>query len=293
MTTRIFVLLCLICSFALEIISCAHTPKETAPQAKSLSEVKASDGLVIQYQVHGSGDTALVFVHGWSCNRQYWKHQIPHFGKKYTVVVLDLGGHGESGRNRSAWSISSFGDDVRAVVETLDLKKTVLIGHSMGGPVIVEAARKMPARVVALVPVDTMMDVALKPSEEHIVDWLGAYKADFAKATREFGNRLFVESTDPALRQSVTEEMASAPPGIGIAAMESMFRYDQAAGVADINVPVRGINADLFPTNVESNRRHIKDYQVVIMKGLGHFPQLENPEEFNRTLEKVLGGLGL
>src|SRR5918994_764401 len=90
---------------------------------------------------------ALVFVHGWSCDRSYWSRQLPHFAGRHNVVAIDLAGHGESGVGRQAWTMPAFGDDVVAAVEQLGLESTVLIGHSMGGDVIVDAALKLPDRV--------------------------------------------------------------------------------------------------------------------------------------------------
>ena len=113
------------------------------------------DGVPLLYDVDGLGSPALVFVHGWSCDRTYWERQFDHFKSEHLVVMLDLAGHGESGLDRTAWSMEAFGKDVASVVEKLDLNKVVLIGHSMGGTVILEAAQILPSRISALVPVDT------------------------------------------------------------------------------------------------------------------------------------------
>src|SRR5687767_1979210 len=119
--------------------------------ARTVGTVKAPDGVDIRYEVAGSGEPALVFVHGWSCDRTYWRPQIEHFSKSRRVVTLDLGGHGASSLGRKDWTMEAFAGDVRAVVEGLGLKRVVLVGHSMGGPVSLEAARMMPDRVAAVV----------------------------------------------------------------------------------------------------------------------------------------------
>ena len=102
---------------------------------------------MIHYDVHGQGDRALVFVHCWSCDtRTYWQNQVDEFAKDFRVVTVDLGGHGQSGMNRKEWTMAAFGADVAAVVNKLDLKNIVLVGHSMGGPVCLEAARRLQGR---------------------------------------------------------------------------------------------------------------------------------------------------
>jgi pimeloyl-ACP methyl ester carboxylesterase len=118
--------------------------------------VSSADGVTVRYDVHGRGLPALVLVHGWSCDRGHWRHQVPYFAAERTVVAVDLAGHGESGTaGRNAWTMPSFGDDVAAVVDRLGLRDLVLAGHSMGGDVIIEAARGLPGRVRGLIWLDT------------------------------------------------------------------------------------------------------------------------------------------
>jgi pimeloyl-ACP methyl ester carboxylesterase len=71
--------------------------------------VKSSDGVEISYSVYGEGSPALVFVHGWSCDQTYWKHQVPEFSKRYTVVTIDYAGHGNRALTGkiSPWSRSA------------------------------------------------------------------------------------------------------------------------------------------------------------------------------------------
>src|SRR3954451_743382 len=97
----------------------------------------SADDIPLHYEVHGGGAPALVFVHGWSCDTTYWRGQIGYFADRYQVVTVDLAGHGSSGLGRRAWTMPAFGADVAAVMATLGFPEMVLIGHSMGGDVIV------------------------------------------------------------------------------------------------------------------------------------------------------------
>ena len=114
----------------------------------------SSDGISICFEVHGTEGSPLVLVHGWSCDRGYWRGQVEHFARGHRVVTVDLAGHGESGLGRERWTMPAFGDDVAAVVEKLDLDNVVLVGHSMGGDVIVETALRLRGRIAGLVWVD-------------------------------------------------------------------------------------------------------------------------------------------
>ncbi len=118
--------------------------------------IRAGDGLSLVGEVRGQGDTALVFLHGWCGDREYWKHQVGPFAADYRVVTLDQAGHGESGKDRKVWSTAGLASDVEAVAKSLGLKRLILLGHSMGGPVALLAAKRMPGTVVAVVGVDSL-----------------------------------------------------------------------------------------------------------------------------------------
>src|SRR5271156_3637650 len=85
--------------------------------------IRADDGLSLVGEVRGQGDTALIFLHGWCGDREYWKHQVEVFTADYRVVALDQAGHGESGRSRKAWTADGLAGDVKAVVKALGLKR--------------------------------------------------------------------------------------------------------------------------------------------------------------------------
>jgi pimeloyl-ACP methyl ester carboxylesterase len=82
--------------------------------------------------------------------------------------------------------------------------------------------------------------------------------------------------------------MCDAPPEIALALFEDMANYDMQAAFEAVKAPVRCINADGFPTAVETNRNYSDDYDAIIIKNVGHFLMMEKPEEFNRQLRAVL-----
>jgi pimeloyl-ACP methyl ester carboxylesterase len=260
-----------------------------APLTLITGSVKAPDGVEIHYEAAGNGEPAIVFVHCWSCDRSYWSGQAAHFAKSHRIVALDLAGHGESGLGRQRYTIEAFGADVKAVVDALGLKRVVLVGHSMGGPVTLEAARLMPERVVALVPIDTLGRVGVQITAEERRALLDPMRADFAAATRKFVHDfMFTPKSDAALAERIAEDMAAAPREVALSAIESLFDYDEAKGIAAIKVPLRLINADRWPTDLQAARKHKPDVQLAVMPGMGHFPMLEDPAEFNRLLERAL-----
>lgn len=265
----------------------------SAAHAQPKSEVvSAADGVPIHYSVTGKGEPALVFIHCWTCNRTFWENQVAEFSKTYRVVTIDLPGHGESGQGRKTWSVESFGNDVATVVKKLGLKRVVLVGSSMGGPIALEATRRMPDRVIAIVPVDTLQNVGEKVPPDQLDAIFKQMEADYKNATTSLLNQFFFSpSTPPAVRERVINATLSLKPEVAIPMLKAIFSYDPVPAMKEIKVPIRAINADRVPTNVEGNRKYAPQFDAVIIKGTGHYPMLEDPERFNQMLADILVNL--
>ena len=249
----------------------------------------SSDGVRVHYHTAGRGETALVFIHGWGCDLSYWDEQVPYFINHYTVVALDLGGHGHSGQDREAWTVEAFGKDVQAVVEKLRLKDVVLIGHSMGGPIAVEAARLLPGLVKGIIGVDTFQNIGDPPPPEMTETWMAPLRTDFVSGTKSWVRQFFfAPGADTALITTIAEDMASQPPEVALNTMENMWKYNLANTLKEVRLPIRGINADLYPVNTESAREHALSFDVTFMSGVGHFLFIEKPDEFNRLLDETI-----
>jgi len=275
---------------ALMLAACqkkAETPAATVPTV-TVDSVASDDSLMIYYDVRGQGDRALVLVHCWSCDRTYWQNQVEEFAKGYRVVTIDLGGHGQSGLNRQVWTMAAFGADVAAVVKKLGLKNVVLIGHSMGGPVCIEAARRLSARVVAIVGVDNFQSFGERLTKEQVDGWVAGFSPDFAASADPFIRSMFPAGTDSLLVNRIASDMASAPPDVAISAITEMLFYDYRAALSEVRLPIRTISSDKYPTDVVGNAAIAASFAVKLMPGRGHFLHLEDPATFNRLLHETL-----
>lgn len=259
-----------------------------APQQQN---VLSKDGVKINFCSAGTGEPALVFIHGWSCDKSYWNEQMAAFGKKYRVVAIELAGHGESGLERKDYTMQSFGEDVSAVVNKLGLKKVILIGHSMGGYVIIEAARQLKEKVIGLVGADTYQGLEDEMTEEQIDQFLKPFKENFVHRTKEFVKTMFPQTADSNLVNRVADDMSSAPPQVAIGAMQNLFSYHAFKALEDMNAPIISINCDRYPLNIEETRKHTKSFEVKMMNGVGHFVMLEDPEKFNLLLQEAVDEL--
>jgi pimeloyl-ACP methyl ester carboxylesterase len=285
-TTKL--LLTLMCCLVLMLLTVGGAyAKEQWPKV-----VLSKDGTPVSHEIYGSGEPTLVFVHGWSCDARYWRAQIPHFARKYRVVVLDLAGHGHSGMSRAKYTMAAFGEDVRAVTEAVGSPRVILIGHSMGGSVIAEAARLMPDRLIGLIGVDTLDNIEYPLTAEELRKMTAPLEKDFQAGSRQFVGQMILPQTDPQLREWILSDVSSAPPAVALSAMnEMMAQYitgDAAKVFEQIRIPVITVNGDLWPINYEANRRHMFSYQAIVLKKADHFLMMSRPEEFNRALEKAI-----
>jgi pimeloyl-ACP methyl ester carboxylesterase len=254
-----------------------------------MAEIRSSaDGVPVVYEVHGTGMPALVLVHGWSCDRSYWKDQVEPLSRRFRVVTVDLAGHGESGLGRARWTIAAFGADVATVVDALGLDRVVLIGHSMGGDAILEAARLLPGRIEGLVWIDVYRQLANFQPPERVEERMAPFRADFVGTTRTFVRDMFPPGADPALVERVVADMSAAPPEVALEAAESAWGYGRKvpAALQGLALPIIAINSEDRAADLESMARH--GVEVVVMPGVGHFPMMEDPARFNEILIRVL-----
>lgn len=264
---------------------------DTAVLIEGPGTVAAPDGVPIAYTVSGTGSPALVFIHGWMCDQTFWEAQVDGFRESNTVVTIDLPGHGLSGTEREAWSVLAFGADVQAVVENLDLSEAVLIGHSMGGPVALEAARLMPEQVIGVVAVDALHDADLEWDPDQTKALVTAFERDFVGTCGQFVASMFPEGADPLLIEQVNDAMCDGVPEIGVALMRDFGDYKLGPALEAVGIPVRYLSCDKWPTNVEANRKYQPNFDGMVMEGVGHFLMMEKPEEFNELLKQLVTNL--
>ena len=245
------------------------------------------DGVLIVYSAAGSGLAGLVFIHGGLANRTFWDGELKEFAAHYRVIAPDLAGHGESGTNRNRWGIPEFGADIQAVVEAEHLEKVILFGNSLGGPVAIEAALLLPGRVLGVVGVDTFQSLAYTMTPDQARQRADAFRDDYASSLKQMVKSLFHTDADPAVVADAEQRMAQTSPEVAHTMFLSLAGYDVSASTRYLQVPLLAINGDLYPTDTQAVRTVKADFDVVVMKHVGHYPMLERPAEFDRLVAAV------
>ena len=252
---------------------------------------QAADGVMIVYSACGAGEPALVFIHGGLADRSFWDAQLKAFGGNHRVIALDLAGLGVSGSNRTKWGLPEFGVDVKAVADAEKLKKIILFGNSLGGPVAIEAALLLPGRVLGVVGVDTFQSLDYKTTPDEARARAKAFRKDYAGSVKTMTRALFHQDADPRIIADAERRMAKTSPDAAYGMFLSLAGYDTAGSARRLTVPLRAINGDLYPTDVPGVRKIKPEFEAIIMKHMGHYPMLERPDEFNKHVAAVIAGL--
>ena len=269
--------------------SAAVTDEQLAPGDYSWT---TADGNTMPYVVAGEGDTTVLLVHCWMCDRTFWSEQIPVLATQYRTIAVDLPGHGEATDDREDWHVADFGEDVAGLIQALDLDNVVLVGHSMGGPASLRAAALSGDRVRGVVAVDTLHDAEYDFPAELIEQMTTAFATDFSGTCSDFVKQMFPEEgvqevVDEVTRKGCRDDRSH----VGAALMKDFGEIDMSTWFREAGVPIRAINAATpFPTRTESNQKYA-DFDAVLMEGVGHYPHMTRPEEFNPLLLDTIEGL--
>ncbi|MEU8272167.1 alpha/beta fold hydrolase, partial [Sphaerisporangium sp. NPDC049002] len=259
----------------------ARKPDHAAPDEAG-AVVRSADGIPVHHRVRGrrGAAPALVFVHGLGCDQSYWDRQVEHFAEDFTVVTLDLAGHGWSGRDRRRWTVEAFAADVAAVVDHVGAQDVILVGHSLGGPVMLAAEPLLGGRVRGMIGVDTLHTFDPRPLSEAQIDrFVRTFAEDPVRA-----EELFPGTRRADLVELVERTRAHVGAEIVSAAFREMLMYLQRLP-RNPGVPLALVNSTSWmPTDTDSAARRGVDVELV--EGVGHFAMLEDPDALNASLTR-------
>ncbi|RJX30555.1 MAG: alpha/beta hydrolase [Desulfarculus sp.] len=242
------------------------------------------EGVGLFYELAGSGGPPLVFIHGMTCDHSFFAPQVEYFAPRHQVLNLDLRGHGRSDRPQQDYRIPGFAADTAWLCQELGLGPAVVAGHSMGGAVALEMARRHPQRVRAA----AVLDTTVLSSPERTEKLLPAMQRrmaqpDYREAFREYFGRFFLASDDAGLKARVLAAMLATPQHVIVSLFEALR---QAACPL---LYLAAANHLSEPTEMKKLRPELITGQVV---GSGHFLTLQVPEQANAMLERFLALLG-
>ena len=259
----------------------------------------------MNYVSAGRGAPPLVFVHGFACSHEDWAAQLAHFGRSNQVVACDLRAHGATPGRAAECTIENYGGDVAALVSNLELKGCILVGHSMGCRVALEAARIHPEPIAGLVLVDGSRQASGDPAQAEArmraaIDEVG-YPAFIESAFRQ----MFVQWSPQA--EAILARVKRLPAEVGAALWPRMARWDAQhleAALAAMRVPLMVIQSTFMDASrrraplaagqttpwLDLVRARVPGARIEVIPGVGHFTQLDAADEVNRLIAALAAG---
>ena len=265
----------------------------SAPPPAAAQRARSADGVSIAWEERGAGAPALVFVHGWCGERGFWRGTLEAVAPRHRCIALDLAGHGASGAGRTRWTLAAMAQDVVAVVEASGAEDVILVGHSMGAPVALLAAPRLAPRVRGVIAVDSLHRADFSYPPGFLQRAAGELEADFPRALSASMRAVLPRRTDPELVAWIEARALRTDRGAAVGLLRDLGDFELGPALSGAGVPVRVIDAaESEPAaDVEQNSR-LADFDALTMDGVGHFPMLEAPREFQALLERWIAELG-
>lgn len=272
-----------------------------------MAHLHRPDGRIFYTQT-GEGGPALVLVHGFGCEHSDWHLQVEHFAGAHRVVALDLRGHGRSQEHASGFDIVTYGTDVVALLEALSLEPAVLVGHSLGCRVVLEAARRAPGSVAGVVLVDGSRqangdaDTAARAAREAFD------AAGLERFLAGLFEDMFVASSDAGIRQRIVARACALPSAVAGTLYPELARWDAAhadAALESLAAPLlvlqstyinerrerRSLEAGDTTPWLDLIRERVPRARIEVLPGIGHFSMLEAPDSVNGHIRAFIDGL--
>ena len=255
-------------------------------------DVVATDGTRLHVAVHGGSGPPVVLLHGLSCTGAMWDGVVAALGSSRRIVVPELRGHGGSVPVVGGLGLDQQADDVRSVLEALDLHDVVLVGHSAGGYAALAFARRHPdvagsrlRRIVTLGTAGT-----LTHWRERMVLRFAASRVFYGALSRPgLGHRLvrrgaFGRAPDPAAVEWTRRMARACPRAVKSAWVAAIAGTSMQSGLAShLAVPVTSSTGSEDATVTPARATELASAcgplgSVVILEGAGHMAPLEQPE---------------
>ena len=252
----------------------------------------------------GHGTPPLLFVHGFACTHADWQSQVDFFSRTNEVVACDLRGHGDTPGRPHECTIAHYGGDVAALVNNLELNRCILIGHSMGTRVVLEANRLVPERVAGIVLIDGSRSGSGDPEAAEAAARAAVQKAGYPAFAEHLFRQMFFKPSPEA--DAIVARALRQSAEFGPLLWPSMARWDAAemdAALAGVRAPLLAIQSTT--RDAQLNRSPLKAGQstpyldlirgavpgarIAVVPDTGHFTQIEAAGEVNRLITEFLG----
>jgi pimeloyl-ACP methyl ester carboxylesterase len=267
--------------------------------------LELADGLPLYYEDHGSGPTMLL-VPGWTITTRFWERQIRDLAADHRVVTLDLRGAGNSGKTPDRHTLGAYADDLRLVLDRLELEDVTLVGWAMAVSVGVHLLAAGCGRVGRFVWVDHSPRFFATP------DWsLGLFgdltpsawdealhglRHDRPAATRAMlAETMFATPLSDDDLRWMTAELLKTPTDVAVEMLAAVAYCDLRPLLPSLTLPVLVVNGgkSAVPSEVGAwLAASLPDARSVVLPEAGHAPFWDDAPGFNAAVRAFVRDAG-
>lgn len=261
------------------------------------SEYISVDDFKIHYKEYGKGDKTLIFIHGWGCDLNTWKYQFEYFKDQYHIILIDLPGYGQSDKAEKEYTIDFFAQAVLEIISDLQVRKPVMISHSMGLPIAIEVMKQLNTDKAMLCNIDGVYfdfptdSIENQQYKKELTEFANMFKGeDYKQNVEQFCNGFITETTPEDVRNYILSTMTETPQKIGYQSMKSLIdqKYWDKEIVNNHTIGIYAKTADLPPDNEYILRKQFPNLTYIEMESVNHFIMMEKPKEVNEILQEFI-----
>ena len=257
-----------------------------------MPKIKTGD-IQTYFEIHGAGEP-LVFIHGLGSSGRDWQFQLPVFTPHFQVITYDVRGHGQTDKPPGPYSVPMFADDLKALLDALEIRKAHIVGISMGGMIALQLTASYP---------DVVKSQAIVNSwAEHIPENFRQRMALFQRlvlfqafSMRKIGQiiakKMFIKPEQEEIRQVFIDRWAENHKPSWMAASRGMLGWSVWDNLGGMNCPSLVIAADEDYTPISTKEKFVAlmpNAELVVIEDSRHATPVEKPEQFNQVLLNFL-----
>jgi non-heme chloroperoxidase len=278
--------------------SVAAVARPARAAAKGPTQIRSRDGAVLFHRDWGEG-RPVVFAASWALSSEMWAYQVAHLSERgFRCIAYDRRGHGRSDAPGRGYDMDTLADDLAAVIEGLDLRDIILVGHSMGGAEAIHylarhgrgRVRKLallaPAAPYLVQTPDNPYGAPAAYFEGRIAEW----SRDFPKWARENQAPFFTAETSAPMQEWLVAQMLATPTPVATASFRALIGKDLRPDLARIDRPTLILHGDKdasapLPITGQRVAAGIRGAELKVYEGAPHGLFVTHMDRLNRDLE--------
>ncbi|MDX1436064.1 MAG: alpha/beta hydrolase [Anaerolineales bacterium] len=260
-----------------------------------MSTITTNQG-ILHYEVFGRG-RPVILLHGWLGSWGLWQDTMEYLGQSYRTYALDFWGFGESDFKQESFMVDDFVSMVDQFMETLGIARAPLVGHSMGGTVSLSMAIRYPQRVSQVTVIGSPINGAsLAPLLKLAGVGPVAYVVHNFMGALKLGLKVYspLVTRDRSWAEMISRDLSKTSLQSFLQSIASLRKTDLSSELPNVDAPILGMygkhDVIVHPQEWRRLEKYARYPKILKLEKSGHFPMLDQPNLFMRTVKNFLDG---